>query len=229
MCINYNQLIATACIKIMHRSIKRMLLILLLSFTSLLSFGQENPWINTNKGENPWGNQAEKETEIVAKESTDTTTITDTTMLIVKDFATSDSTETAKIDTIIIIDRTSNVDHLATKSAEPIAVTERDLYLIEMDAESEYRAGAAVGGSFVTGLLLNIFSIPINTVSVFVPTNQQNKMVVEYKEAHPNYTEKEIKAVKKGIRKKRGTRTAIGTVAGIGTQLVVFLGMIFLL
>lgn len=167
---------------------------------------EENPW-KTIKKENPW------KTETNESSKKDTTGINPTqekTVIVQKAQHAVPNSDTITLE---------------TKPSQQIVVKRTNVYEIEDRAKNEYKAGAAFGASVATGFLLNIFSLPINLTSVFVPTYQEKRMIAEFKEDNPEASKYEVKAVKRGIRKKRGKNTAGGTAVGLG----MFAGLIFLL
>ena len=196
-------------------SIKRAFLLSAIFAWSTFSFGQENPW-EINKKENPWGKQTEeiKKEEPIVKETADVNAI-DTTIIAFE----LDST-VIQLDSLAFEFKTSETDSnktviSRTKAAE---VQPMSLYEIERKANEDYNAGVALAAS-IPAILFPPITFPLLIASVFVPTPQQNKMIEDFKRENPTATEKEVKAVNKGIRKKRAKRTAGGAGIGLGAAL----------
>lgn len=198
MCTDYKQIILKTTRKFIRRSTKRMLLIILLSMSTFLSFGQENPWATKKKGENPWVKT--EETKPTTQPETETPQNTDT-----------------------ILVHQDTVPVLAPKEIKTVGST--DLAIIEYKSKKQYNASADMAGSIVTAALFNVIAAPVNLGISLIPTNQQKSMIEQYKEDHPNCTDRELKAVKRGIRKKRVGRAAGGTAIGVGAQILIILGL----
>lgn len=187
--------------------------------TSLLiglnqSYAQENPWVNKSTV-NPW-----PKTENIKSNSPDSlhqpniinkAVETDSTVNI--NVVSSEQTISEEISDEPI---SLPVKTLDTKSA-------RELLNIEYQVKSEFSGKNAFIGSFVSSLFLNIFSIPINAICTSVPSKKSKEYLADYQDNHPEASEKEIRAVKKGIRKKRTSRTGLGTLAGIITGSIVLI------
>lgn len=179
---------------------------LTIAICPFFALSQENPW-TYQQTENPW--------KTATKESKSTIV------------------ELSKIDTISIAVETDTAfiqeEQAVNEKPNPIAqstepnsnqdqtVRTISLYEIEGKAKDEYNAGVALALS-IPAILFPPVTFPILIASVFVETPQQKLMIDQYKLDNPKASELEIKALKKGIRKKRAKRTAGG--AGIGLGIV---------
>ena len=203
-------------------SIKRAFLLSAIIALSSFSFGQENPW-EVKKKENPWGTTEtqKKEAEKVSEPEKEVAPkakgmAIDTTSVVVEiiDRKTGEVIDTVK--TIPAKDPLPNETNRTTVSEG------NDIYRIERNAEYEYNANLGMGLSILSGFALNIFSIPINTIGVFVPTYQERRQIEDFQETNPKASKKEIQAVKRGIRKKKAKKTAGGTAIGLGMFVTLF-------
>lgn len=195
------------------------LTILLIALSTSNATSQTNPWENTSK-ENPWVKTSEKENSV--------------------------TTSSPKIDSIDIVNpvdslMTSTLDSISTtiqtnvstqKSIEPIVLTDNnDSYYflngVKQKVNYEYKAPTAFIGSFITGGFFLMFAIPVNMLTSVIPTPRVEKYVTNYLNENPKASKEEIKAVKKGIQKKRSTNSLGGSLAGMATGITVWLTAIF--
>jgi len=94
-------------------------------------------------------------------------------------------------------------------------------------ASEEYRAPAALGVSILTSSVFSFFALPVNLISSVVPAPKTERFVRNYKHAHPEATRTEIKEIKKGVRNKRVKNSALGSLIGIGINLIAIIVIVF--
>lgn len=208
-------------------SIKRAFLLSALIALSSFSFGQENPW-ETKKSENPWGKQAEtvkKEEPKETIQTVDTVTVAATVIDTLTNNVAADTSIIVKEQTV----KEPAVNATVVKTQEKnedgkikIVRTEGEesynLYQLSQSAEAKYNGGVGLSVSALTMAIpgVNVIALPINIASIFVPTPQENTIINDFRNDNPKATEKEVKAVRKGIRKKRAKRTGGGMAIGTG-------------
>lgn len=201
-------------------SIKRAFILSALIALSSISFGQENPWI-TKKSENPWGKQAETVKKEEPKEPIQTAdTITATAAVI------DTLTKNVTIETSIIVKEPA-VNDSVVRTPEKKVDEDYNLYKLSKSAEAKYNGNVGLGVSALTMAIpgVNIIALPINIASIFVPTPQEENIINDFKNDNPKATQKEVKAVKKGIRKKRAKRTGIGMAFGTGVFVLLWMSI----
>ena len=166
-------------------------LLTVLFFVCVLSgFSQVNPWKNPSK-ENPWENPS-KENPWEKKTNSES------------------KKNNTNIDSTIISNTDSNVVAIPTYAA-------LSLKSIERISRNEYKASSAFVGSFVSSGIFLIFALPVNMLTSLVPTKKVDLFVENYKKQLNNPSKEQIKAVKKGIQKKRSLNSLGGSLAGMGT------------
>ncbi len=177
---------------------------LLVTVTILLTSNvraQENPWVTTSQQENPWGTEEKSEKNNKA-------------------------TEKAVIDTIETSVEPNQSISLPTKEVTIIdSDSHASLIQIEDEANASFKAPGAFAGSFVTGLIFNVFSIPINAIIATAPTLRTKHYERSFQEQNPDATISEKRAFRRGIRKKRAGRAAAGTICGIAGQILIIIGI----
>lgn len=184
-----------------------------LTLATLLSgqcVAQENPWIKHESGSNPWSSSPSTTTEPLKEHQV----IKNDT--VVKEITTETLT-TTNAKNVVIIEK-SEIDDVVIIKKAGTESTKRSLQDIEKQAEDDYKAGVALALS-IPAIIFPPVTVPILITSVFVPTPQQNLIIEQYKREHPTADASEIKAVKRGIRKKRAKRTAAGAGIGLGVVL----------
>jgi hypothetical protein len=194
--------------------ISSFLLTVLFCVCALSLFSQVNPWKNPSK-ENPWEN-ASKENPWENKTNSESKPInlnTDSTAKI----NTEPKNINTNIDSAII---SSNTDSSALVSP---TYTELSLKSIERISRNEYKANAAFIGSFISGGLFLIYALPVNMLISLIPTKRVDSYVANYKKQLNNPSKEQIKAVKKGIQKKRSLKSLGGSLVGMGTGLAFWL------
>lgn len=188
---------------------------LLFLFTALLLsmsrvYAQENPWATQPGGSNPWA----KETK-----EPDTTSIPR-----LKESGVPEGLETEEIlieetpagkDTIIIIDK-----HVNESDRE-----ELELYAIERAARSEFNAVGTGVGAFLTSAFLNVFALPVNVLIGTLPSHKTQTLKKTFAEENPEATEEQRKAYRRGLRKEKASKAAIGTGAGIIANLLIIFSL----
>lgn len=178
----------------------RIIALIVLISSNAVSYGQENPW-KPKKTENPWI----KKTEEGKKEKAKT------------------------IDTTTVI-KEQNVADIEEKKGEiKIVRYEKseimNLYQIEQSANAKYNGSVGLAVSALTMAIpaVNIIALPVNIASIFIKTPQQAAIINEFQNNYPDATKEEIKAVRKGIRKKRAKRTGAGMAIGTGIFAILML------
>lgn len=171
---------------------------------------QENPWVKHESGSNPWSSSTSETTESLKEHQA----IKNDT--VVKEITTETLT-TTNAKNVVIIEK-SEIDDVVIIKKAGTESTKRSLQDIEKQAQDDYNAGVALALS-IPAIIFPPVTVPILITSVFVPTPQQNLIIEQYKREHPTADASEIKAVKRGIRKKRAKRTAAGAGIGLGVVL----------
>ena len=122
----------------------------------------------------------------------------------------------------VIVTKTEKID-----SERIIIEKSNPLYLgvVQHLAKTEYKAPAEFVGSFVTGAVFLIFALPVNMIFSVIPTPRSKSYVANYITEHPKASKSEIKAVKKGIQKKRSLKSLGGSLAGIGAGITVWIAI----
>jgi hypothetical protein len=178
---------------------------------------QENPW-TYKRTENPWvTTTVETKSQELEETSADTIAVA----------LQSDSTFFKNGNKGLEENKThSEQPQSMTSLAQSVQARKINLYEIEGRAKDEYNAGLALGCS-IPAIIFPPITVPILIASVFIPTAQQKMMIEQYKIDNPSATEVEVKAVKRGIRKKRAKRTAGGAGIGLGIAAVILSVAIF--
>jgi len=200
-------------------------------------FSQENVWENKPKGENPWANY-----ETVEKEETSTeVTVTEKT----PKEETQENEEGVIVSTKVTStevfpnEEVNSISDVASKSTSTVRYFKLNDQEIKLNTNSfNYYSslkhygktihdgtGSLVGG-IVTGSIVNFMALPVNLTAAFIPTHQTMSKIQKFKEDNPHATEKEVKAVEKGIRHKRLKKAVIGNIIGIGINIGVFIVLI---
>lgn len=203
------------------------LLVLAFSSCSIQLIAQTNPWEKNSK-ENPW-ETTKKEQPKISTSSIDSTEIsTNSETPIVK----VDSTVNSVNQAVNEVDTSSNV--IVTKT-EKIAIEQiiieqsnpLNLSQLEYITKKNYVPPVAFIGSFLTGGVFLVFALPMNMIFSVLPTPRSQLYVANYITEHPNASKEEIKAVKKGIQKKRSLKSLGGSLAGIGAGITVWIAIAF--
>jgi hypothetical protein len=173
-----------------QQSTSSFLLTVLFCVCAFSVFSQVNPWKIPSK-ENPWENPS-KENPWENKTNSES------------------KKNNTNIDSTIISNTDSNVVAIPTYAA-------LSLKSIERISRNEYKASSAFVGSFVSSGIFLIFALPVNMLTSLVPTKKVDLFVENYKKQLNNPSKEQIKAVKKGIQKKRSLNSLGGSLAGMGT------------
>ena len=200
-----------------------LLLVLSFSSCSIQVFAQTNPWENHSK-ENPWETTKKEQPKPIASSIDSTKIISKSETPIVK----VDSTLNSVNQVVNEADTSSNVIVLKTENiaSEQIIIEKgNSLNLRELEyiTKKNYVPPVAFIGSFLTGGVFLVFALPINMIFSVLPTPRSQLYVANYITEHPKATKEEIKAVKKGIQKKRSLKTLGGSLAGMGAGITVWL------
>ena len=189
------------------------------------SFSQTNPWEKNSK-ENPWETTKKEQPKISTSSIDSTEIITNSETQIVK----VDSTVNSVNQAVNEVDTSSNV--IVTKT-EKIAIEQiiieqinpLNLSQLEYITKKNYVPPVAFIGSFLTGGVFLVFALPMNMIFSVLPTPRSQLYVANYITEHPNASKEEIKAVKKGIQKKRSLKSLGGSLAGIGAGITVWIAI----
>jgi len=201
------------------------LLVLAFSSCTIHVFAQTNPWVNQSK-ENPWETTKKEQPKISTSSIDSTEIITNSETQIVK----VDSTVNSVNQAVNEVDTSSNV--IVTKT-EKIAIEQiiieqinpLNLSQLEYITKKNYVPPVAFIGSFLTGGVFLVFALPMNMIFSVLPTPRSQLYVANYITEHPNASKEEIKAVKKGIQKKRSLKSLGGSLAGIGAGITVWIAI----
>ncbi|MEY3237574.1 MAG: hypothetical protein RI883_1675 [Bacteroidota bacterium] len=189
------------------------LVIILITLSISNSISQTNPWENTTK-ENPW--------ERTNKEEIKTTnTNSDSTAFkpVIK------NQSTIKVDSL-----PKKVEVIQVNNSEQLTINKNtSLYLtaVELQSQKDYKAPAAFVGSFFTSGIFLIIGLPVSMITSIVPTLRADAYVMNYMNQNPKASKEEVKAVKKGIQKKRSLNSLGGSLAGMATGIIVWATLIF--
>ena len=200
-----------------------LLLVLSFSSCSIQVFAQTNPWENHSK-ENPWETTKKEQPKPITSSIDSTKIISKSETPIVN----VDSTLNSVNQVVNEADTSSNVIVLKTENiaSEQIIIEKgNSLNLRELEyiTKKNYVPPVAFIGSFLTGGVFLVFALPINMIFSVLPTPRSQLYVANYITEHPKATKEEIKAVKKGIQKKRSLKTLGGSLAGMGAGITVWL------
>jgi len=204
---------------------KAILLVISCSSCTVQVFAQTNPWEKNSK-ENPWETTKKEQPKPITSSIDSTEIITNSETPIVN----VDSTVNIVNQAVNEVDTSSNVIVTKTEkidSEQIIIEKSNPLYLgvVQHLAKTEYKAPAAFVGSFVTGAVFLIFALPVNMIFSVLPTPGSKSYVANYITEHPKASKSEIKAVKKGIQKKRSLKSLGGSLAGIGAGITVWIAI----
>jgi hypothetical protein len=125
---------------------------------------------------------------------------------------------------------TKEVGLIQVNKSDQISINKSNpLYLtaLEQQARREFKAPAAFVGSFLSSGFFLIFALPVNMLTSVIPTYKSKVVVENYKKENPKASEKEIKALKRGIQKKRSLNSLGGSLAGTGTAIIIWATLIF--
>ena len=204
-----------------RKKIGFVIILVTLNISNLIS--QTNPWENHSK-ENPWETTKKEQPKPITSSIDSTEIISKSETPIVK----VDSTVNSVNQVVNEADTSSNVIVLKTENiaSEQIIIEKgNSLNLRELEyiTKKNYVPPVAFIGSFLTGGVFLVFALPINMIFSVLPTPRSQLYVANYITEHPKATKEEIKAVKKGIQKKRSLKTLGGSLAGMGAGITVWL------
>lgn len=222
------------------KTLERISLLLWMMIPGSVTIAQENPWAS-KKGNNPWGTTEEVKEEKKLSETdsltvqldTDTLT-TESPVLTVKE---AERIQVPREMDMVYIDKykryfykvpNSNFYAYSTDIQDTIFLSgdegkilildrknSRTLYHLEHYAKAQHKAPGAFIGSFISSALLNVFSIPVNLISLAFPSYGKERFVTDYINDNQTAKSAETKSIKKGIFKKRAQNTGAGTLSGI--------------
>lgn len=192
------------------RHLKALIILRILTISYTTCIAQENPWLKKETGSNPWlpSKQVTQKSNIETVEIEADTLVTDLK---------SDTVASNQSRNLTVIEATEKEDLKVITNSE-VKSPQLSLSAIERKASNDYNAGFALGLS-IPAVIFPPITVPILITSVFIPTPQQKRMIEEYKSDNPTADVQEIKAIKRGIRKKRAKRTATGAGIGLGVVL----------
>lgn len=216
--------------------------ILLLSYSA---FGQENPW-EPKKGNNPWGTEVpsgqknetitpsrektveEKEDSIIAppaKKADVPNVLSEANDLVYLEEYKSYFYKVPNFQYYGYSREIKDTLFLRTNNGYKLILDRNDEHVLEHlenYSEIQYKAPGAFIGSFLTASILNFFCVPINAISLTVPTYRKGKLVSDFERDNKGATESETKSIKRGIQNKRTQNTGGGTLAGIVTSFIIW-------
>lgn len=181
-----------------------------LLFTAF-SFAQENPWNNEKPQSNPWySTNKEERKDTLATITTQTESKSDATMVTV--------VKTTEPAPEIALqpnqnDNSKNLIYLGLMNDTVLYADRNDPSYLKLLSEYGGAKYKAIGGSIGAGVgsaIFPIISIPISMITPITPTNQQNKIILDFIQENDNLTRAEVKAVNRGIRRKRFLNTGLG-------------------
>ena len=84
-----------------------------------------------------------------------------------------------------------------------------------------YKSAPMFWTNFTTGLLLNIFSVPINLISSGLPSKRTDQALVNFEQDNPNLDKRTLKKYHSKLRAKKFLSGLGGTVAGIASGIII--------
>jgi hypothetical protein len=226
--------------KLLKRIFDASKVMMLMAISAVPSLAQENPWA-TQKGSNPWGKSEEpkKEKDLFVSDSARTHLQIDTVKvepmtLTLNQVKTIEGTHEMDLvydekfksyfykvpKTNYYAYSTEIQDTIFLYSDEgKILILDRNnkatLQHLEDYAKVQHKAPMAFVGSFLCSTILNVFSIPLNLISLAIPSYGKERFTSDYVKDNKAATSSERKSIRKGIQKKRTQNTGVGTVCGI--------------
>jgi len=156
-------------------------------FLGLISFGQENPWINTTE-KNPW-NTAPNSVESDSSKNTNSTEIADTVL--------------------------KKIEISSGDSVSSNTKTEMNWIDFKEEGYNSKKANGSFAAGLIFCGLLNIVGVIPSMIVLAIPTSDQLHCSTELKEEYPGIQSKQVRSYKKGISKKRFLKTLAGNIVGI--------------
>lgn len=208
-----------------QKVLKSILLVISFSICFIQLIGQTNPWENQSK-ENPWETTKKEQPKISTSSIDSTEIILNSEIPIVNVDSTLNSVNQlvneADTSSNVIVTKTEKVDteQIRIEKSNPLNLRE-----LEYITKKNYVPPVAFVGSFVTGAVFLIFALPVNMIFSVIPTPRSKSYVANYITEHPKASKSEIKAVKKGIQKKRSLKSLGGSLAGIGAGITVWIAI----
>ena len=205
-------------------SVRRILFLGITSFLFCSALtAQENPWVAKPKGENPWTTEDPKKGS-----STEPTKTTETPEPLTKEEVPTINIDSAKV--------------LPIKTEKPIALSATEsqfifndrtvivdksnrYYKLRLKEEGKklYVSKASRNGGILTGALINVYSLPINIIGSFIPSNRTNLLIEQFEKDNPKATIQESRAVRRGINQRRLGKAMAGNLIGIGINIIALL------
>ena len=167
-------------------------------FLGLISFGQENPWINTTE-KNPW-NSAPNSVESDSSKNTNSTEIADTVL--------------------------KKIEISSGDSVSSNTKTEMNFIDFKEEGYNSKKANGSFAAGLICCGLLNIVGFIPSMIALAIPTSDQLHCSRNLKEEYPGIQSNQIKNYKKGISKKRFLKTLTGNIVGIGINFLLILQLI---
>lgn len=160
--------------------------IALLAVLFPFSISAQNPWNTTTNEPNPWVSGNEEKIKTEEERPSRAPEITSTV-------------KSERIDTITGIQSTN-----AIKSGS------NEKFVVPRST-----ANVALAGSIISSSFFSVFALPLNLLVPQITTLDNNPVVQDYKESHPEATAAEIQKVKTKVRRKKAGKAAIGSIIGI--------------
>jgi hypothetical protein len=229
---------------LIHNTRSLLAFFLFIMVSKSYTIAQENPWA-ARKGNNPWGTTEEnkQEKKLYISDSTIVLLNSDslkaqTPALPVKEAEViqvdreMDMIYIAKYKSYFYkVSKTNFYAYSSTEITDTIFLSADDGKILILDrkhtktlenldsyAMAQHKAPGAFIGSFISSAVLNIFSIPINLISLAFPSYGKDRFVTNYIMNNKSAKAVEIKNIKKGIWKKKAMNTGMGTLLGIASS-----------
>ncbi len=167
-------------------------------FLGLISFGQENPWINTTE-KNPW-NITPNSAESDSSKNTNSTEIKDTVL--------------------------KKIEISSGDSVSSNTKTEMNFIDFKEEGYNSKKANGSFAAGLIFCGLINILGVIPSMIVLAIPTSDQLHCSRDLKEEYPGIQSNQIKNYKKGISKKRFLKTLTGNIVGIGINFLLILQLI---
>lgn len=170
-----------------------------LMLMNALTFAQENPW-QTKSSDNPWDKNADQNTEI-----------TNETQISAE--SNQPQSTNLKVNEVLFI-----YDEYTTSATKGSYELNKEMNRHVMKT---YKSAPMFWTTYATGLLLNVFSIPVNLIASGLPSKRTNAALVDFDFNNPNMDQQTLKKYHRKLRLKKfasgigGTAAGIATVAGI--------------
>lgn len=171
-----------------------------------LTFAQENPW-QTKSNDNPWDKNADQNTKITNETqiSTDSNQPQSTNL---------------KVDEVLFI-----YDEYTTSATKGSYELNKEM---NRHVIKTYKSAPMFWTTYVTGLLLNVFSVPVNLIVSGLPSKRTDAALVDFDFNNPNMDQQTLKKYHRKLRFKKFLSGLGGTAAGMATGVGILLILILI-